>query len=93
MPSQNESIVWRSKAALLGCLIGRKKINVGAIIYPEMILRARQHHTSLPFPLLITALCRKARVPFDPKTDIEVAATSSCDIRWIEAEDLKDEEE
>ena len=32
MPSQNESIVRRSKAALLACLMGRIELNVGTII-------------------------------------------------------------
>ena len=59
--------------------MSQDELNVGAIIYPELVLRAGQHHTSLPLPTLITALCRKAMVPFDLKTDIEVAATSVYD--------------
>ena len=93
MPTQNESVVRQQKDALLGCILNRWKLDVGSIIYPEMVLRARQHNTSLPFPVLITTLCQKAKVEFNPATDIEIAATSVCDILQIEFEYLKDEEE
>ena len=38
MPTQNESVVRRQKAALLGCILNRRKLDVGAIIYPEIVL-------------------------------------------------------
>ena len=79
-------MVRRQKAALLGCILNRRKLDVCAIIYPEIVLRAQQHNTSLPFPTLITTLCWEAKVEFNPLTDVELTATSVCDIRRIESE-------
>ena len=81
MPIQNEAVVRHKKAALLGCIFNLSRVNVGAIIYQEMILRARRQNISFPFPTLITALCRRAGVEFNPAIDVELMASAVCEIR------------
>uniref|UniRef100_M1DAM9 Putative plant transposon protein domain-containing protein n=1 Tax=Solanum tuberosum TaxID=4113 RepID=M1DAM9_SOLTU len=91
MPFQNKSILRHPKATCLGSIIARRRINMGLLISQEMAMRAKQKMTSLPFPVLVTELCKRAGVPHDTTRDIEVTLSSATDIWRIVAEFTREE--
>uniref|UniRef100_M1DCQ9 Putative plant transposon protein domain-containing protein n=1 Tax=Solanum tuberosum TaxID=4113 RepID=M1DCQ9_SOLTU len=83
MPSQNRSIIWHSKAMLVGTITGVDFCWGNANEAPK-------GQTLLFFLVLITRLCEDAGVPFWGK-DVQITPASSNDIHRIEAVFLRDD--
>ena len=90
MLSQNESTIRLAKATYLGCILKEMRLNLGAIIAENIHMRAKHSRAYIPFPPLITVICKRARVPRDVNKEIRVTPTSSTNIKKIKGEYLKD---
>lgn len=67
-----------------------ERTNLETIIASEINIRAMKSRTSLFFPLLITRLCRRAKVHTNARNYIEEYTSSSIHIRKIEAKYFND---
>uniref|UniRef100_M1DE81 Polyprotein protein n=1 Tax=Solanum tuberosum TaxID=4113 RepID=M1DE81_SOLTU len=74
MPFQNESILRHPKAAYLGSIMSRRRIDVGLLISQEMAIKAKQKLTSLPFPAEFTREegDRRRAAPADISQEVDV---------------------
>ncbi|XP_060173756.1 uncharacterized protein LOC132604317 [Lycium barbarum] len=79
-PSQNETLVGINKAVLIACIMTGVHINVGRIMYYHIMDKAWQTTRSIPFPCLITALCRQFQVAVFKRVDREFQTTGFVDI-------------
>lgn len=59
----------------------------------ENLTRAKHEQTLFLFPSLITALCKEPGVTRNKKTNVDVTPSVSTNIRRIEAEFVRDEED
>ncbi|XP_059283778.1 uncharacterized protein LOC132037300 isoform X2 [Lycium ferocissimum] len=89
-PSKNETDIQTEKAILIASIMSGYPVNMGLIIFREIGDRARRERTSLPFPCLITALCKEAGFPAIPRRDRMVEASVDIDITRIKDQNDKE---
>ncbi|MCE5166306.1 hypothetical protein HAX54_017258, partial [Datura stramonium] len=68
------------RAVLVANLMSRFPLNMRAIIAKEIMCSAVKLSISLPFPCLITQLCREAHIPILVRIDVETYATKKYDL-------------
>ncbi|MCE3050706.1 hypothetical protein HAX54_047913 [Datura stramonium] len=68
------------RAVLVANLMSEFPLNMGVIIAKEINWRVVKLSTSLPFPCLITQLCREAHVPILAGKDVETYATNKYEL-------------
>lgn len=74
------------KELLLSCIMDKIRINMGAIIVPEIAKWDGQNLTSFPFPCLIIQLCKRYRVPSMPQVDTLIDTITTTDVWHIQNE-------
>lgn len=74
MPTRGDDRLESTRAVIVVDLIKWLTVDFGHIISEELFFRAHKTHTALPFPCLITELCKKENVPLISGVDNEVPA-------------------
>ncbi|MCD7448188.1 hypothetical protein HAX54_039144 [Datura stramonium] len=74
-PTGGDNTLAEDRAILVASLVLGFPFNMGDIITEDMNYRVVKLSTSLPFPCLITRLCREAHVPILVGIDVETYAT------------------
>ena len=77
---QNYSILWIPKAVLVGTIIDREKIHIGAIIEVSMLMRAKKDQSSIPFLILTRLLREAAIVSFRERLNVRIIPASSTNL-------------
>ncbi|MCE3049549.1 hypothetical protein HAX54_045137 [Datura stramonium] len=75
-----DNTLAKDRVVLVASLVLRFLLNMGAIITEERMWRAVRLSTSLPFPCLMTRLCREAHVPIFAGIDVESYSTRRYDL-------------
>lgn len=75
MPTGGEANLEIQRVVMVVALIEGLKIDFGHTIADEMFARAYKTSNALPFPCLITKLCRRANVPLISEVHNEVRAS------------------
>ncbi|MCD7462477.1 hypothetical protein HAX54_048616 [Datura stramonium] len=84
LPTGEDNTLSKDRVVLVVSLVSGFPLNIGAIIIEEMNCRVVKLSTSLPFPCLITRLCREAYVPILTGIDVETYVTKNQNARAME---------